>query len=88
MNDPFESLPQFPDESRETLPPPRRDWGLLLWPVLALATAFGLLLVLGRMWPIPLFVVLYGPTVAAMFGLFLLVIVAVLLYAGHRSGQR
>jgi len=43
VSDRLSSLPPFPDDSRDRLPPRRRDWGRLLWPAAALAAVGGLL---------------------------------------------
>src|SRR5206468_11416071 len=37
MADRPSSLPPVPEASRDRLPPPRRDWGQLLWPASAFA---------------------------------------------------
>jgi hypothetical protein len=56
MADHLSSLPPFPEASRDRLPPPRRDWGKLLWPASAFAGVAGLLLLLrfaaGRRLPV------------------------------------
>ena len=44
MSDRLASLPPFAEDSRDRLPPRRRDWGRLLWPAAGLAAAGGLLL--------------------------------------------
>jgi hypothetical protein len=44
MSDRLASLPPFPDDSRDRLPPPPRNWGRLLWPAAALAAGGGLFL--------------------------------------------
>jgi hypothetical protein len=94
MSDGFASLPQFPEDSCDRLPPPRRDWGRLLWPAFALLTAFELVLVLralaavawGSLGCLPASAMLVLVVYLVVYGsIAFCVLVAVFLYAGARS---
>lgn len=91
MSDLFASLPSFPKESRDRLPPARRDWGQFLRPANVLAIALGLLLGTGWTWPLTLiffFVLDFFPPFVAICGLVLFTPILVFLYSGLRPDQR
>jgi TRAP-type C4-dicarboxylate transport system permease small subunit len=77
----------FPRDAREKLPPPRRDWGLFLWPVCALAVA-GLLAVMGWLWPTLLFLTAFWPVGLALLVIYLVIPAAILFYAAYESERR
>lgn len=54
MSDLFSSLPRFPVDAQEKLPPPRRDWGELAVAITVFVVGGGVALLVCYSWPMVL----------------------------------
>jgi hypothetical protein len=88
MSGSFASLPQFPEEGREKLTPPRRGLGRLLGLACALAAVAGGLIVLRWLSPLLVFMVAFWPLGLICLVIYVLAPVALLSYTVYESNRR